>query len=157
MNQYTEAELFGLAIQDEHILEFARGYYGLSLYEDAEAELSNASLFTRSRTDFLELRSQIHGAKGEWLKSLECADKIIEQEPDDAMGYIHRLHWLGLSVVAIPSVPEASGFCGERSGCWIGCGCCNNRREGGVKLSTMKLKSMSQVVEEKDIVGRNFV
>ena len=58
MNQYTEAELFELAIQDEHILEFARGYYGLSLYDDAEAELSNASLFTRSRTDFLELRGQ---------------------------------------------------------------------------------------------------
>jgi hypothetical protein len=27
----------------------------------------------------------------------------------------------------------------------------------GVKLSTVKLKSISQVVEEKDIIGRNIV
>jgi len=90
MDRYTVAQVHELAIQDKQRLECARGYYGLKLYADAEAELSNASPFSRSRTDFLELRSLIYAAKGEWLESLLCADEIIAKEPDNAMGYILR-------------------------------------------------------------------
>src|ERR1017187_2670147 len=90
MNRYTDEELLEIAIQDEQILETARGFYGLNLYDDAEVELSKASPFADGRTDFLEIRSLIYAAKGQWLRSLDCADAIIEGDPDEGMGYILR-------------------------------------------------------------------
>ena len=90
IGRITFAELFALVLQDNQMLEVARGYYELKMYTDAEAELLNGSFFTRKRSDYLELRGLIHLARGEFQKSLGCADEIIVQEPDDAMGYILR-------------------------------------------------------------------
>ena len=64
MRKFTDAELTDRVMQDTATLEVADGYYGLKLYDDAEAELAKASSFSRDRPDFLELRSLIHAGHG---------------------------------------------------------------------------------------------
>lgn len=87
IRKFSDEQLLELATLDNAVLETARGYYGLKLFNEAATELSRASRFAATRDDFLEIRSLIHGAKGQWRESLACADAMIEQTLDNATAH----------------------------------------------------------------------
>jgi hypothetical protein len=90
MRKFTDAELTDRVNEDTATLEVADGFYGLKMYADARAEVSKASEFSKMRPDFLELWSLIHAAHGEWQESLECAETMIVEQPDNPVGYCVR-------------------------------------------------------------------
>jgi hypothetical protein len=76
-----------LSTEDKNALQFARGYYGLEMYAAAEAELKRGSGRSQQHPDYLELWSLLHASRGEWTKSLECAELLIEAEPNHPAGF----------------------------------------------------------------------
>jgi hypothetical protein len=90
MRRFTDEELTERVINDTAILEVARGWVGLKLYREAVTELSKASEFSKTRFDFMEIRSQIHTANSQWQELLESAEAMIIEEPDNEFGFQFR-------------------------------------------------------------------
>ena len=88
--RYTHQQLFEIATQDILHLDAAQGWIGLNLYQEAQAELAKASPFAKMLVEYMEIQSVIHAANHQWRKSLEYAEAMIIEEPDNEFGYQFR-------------------------------------------------------------------
>lgn len=88
--RYSYKQLFEVATQDILHLDAAHGWVGLNLYQEAQAELAKASPFAKSLVEYMEIQSLIHAANHQWRESLEYAEAMIIEEPDNEFGYQFR-------------------------------------------------------------------
>ena len=95
MRRFSDEQLEEIAHQDLAILETARGYYGLRLYDEAVAEIRKVSQFAKKDACYLELRALLHAAKYEWGSSLDCAYHLVQAEPDKPTGLLLKANALG--------------------------------------------------------------
>jgi hypothetical protein len=84
----TESELHEVATQDIALLNTARGYYGLNMIADAEAELLLASRFSQELPEFIQLWGFIFAKKKEWGRSLDCANNLVALQPENQSGHL---------------------------------------------------------------------
>ena len=88
--RYSKIQLFEVAAQDILHLDAAHGWVGLKLYQEAQAELAKASPFAKTLVEYMEIQSLIHAANHQWRESLEYAEAMIIEEPDNEFGYQFR-------------------------------------------------------------------
>jgi predicted Zn-dependent protease len=79
---------------DSHQLRAAIGWLELGNPQEAAAELDRLGPEARSHPDALDVRWQIHAAARNWDACLEVAQKLVQQHPSRASGWIHRAYAL---------------------------------------------------------------
>ncbi len=80
--------------QDIIRLRAAEGWLELGNYAEADAELDNISAKLRAHPDVLKARWGVYAAAEKWDAALDIAAELIQQEPEDALGWVHRSYAL---------------------------------------------------------------
>ncbi len=75
-------------------LEAAQGWLGLGDHAEAKAELDRIAPQLRTHPEVLKVRWEICAAEGEWEPALEIAATLIQTQPEDPLGWIHRSYAL---------------------------------------------------------------
>lgn len=75
---------------DTHFLSAAQGWFMLGNPTEALSELARISPAGDDCPEVLEIRWQIEAALKHWHNCLELANRILEANPDQPAGWIHR-------------------------------------------------------------------
>jgi predicted Zn-dependent protease len=76
-----------------HLLA-AEGWLELGLPDEALKELEQVSPVRREEPPALMLLWRIHSAAGRWRECVEVADELVQREPANIFGWIHRSYAL---------------------------------------------------------------
>ncbi len=87
-----EHSVQALESTNRRYLEAAQGWLELGDRTEAKAELEKIAPEVRTHPDVLKVRWEICAAEGEWEAALEIAATLIQTEPEDPLGWIHRLY-----------------------------------------------------------------
>lgn len=79
---------------DIHPLLAAQGWLELGNHLEASAELDKIAPLFRAHPHVLALRWEIYAAARKWEAALGIATAMIEMEPEDSMGWVHRSYAL---------------------------------------------------------------
>jgi predicted Zn-dependent protease len=80
--------------QDVLRLQAAEGWLDLGLHHDAMAELAELTPEQRGEPVALMLQWRAEAAAGKWEAAVNTANALMEREPDNAFGWIHRSYAL---------------------------------------------------------------
>jgi len=75
-------------------LRAAEGWLDLGLPEEARAELKQVPSGVRGEPVTLMLWWRVHSGLGEWRKAVEVADELVQRDPGNPFGWIHRSYAL---------------------------------------------------------------
>jgi tetratricopeptide (TPR) repeat protein len=75
-------------------LEAAQGWLELGNHVEADAELDNITPELRAHPDVLKVRWEVCAAAKKWEATLDIAAAIIQRDPDDPLGWVHRSYAL---------------------------------------------------------------
>jgi tetratricopeptide (TPR) repeat protein len=78
---------------DQH-LRAAEGWLDLGLPEEARAELEQLPDSLHNQPVALMLWWRVHSAAGQWRNAVEAADELVQRDPDNPFGWIHRSYAL---------------------------------------------------------------
>ena len=107
---------------DSHHLQAAQGWVELGNHIEADAELDNIAANLRAHPDVLNVRWEIYAAAKKWEATLDIAAAVIQLDPEDPLGWVHRsyaLHELKRNA-DIRIMPRRSCASLERSAFWRG-------------------------------------
>jgi tetratricopeptide (TPR) repeat protein len=88
---------------DSHHVHAAQGWLELGNHVEADAELDNIAASSRAHPDVPNVRWGIYAAAKKWEATLDIAAALIQLDPDDPLGWVHRsyaLHELKRTVEA---------------------------------------------------------
>src|SRR5437660_6415805 len=83
-----------LSQTDERHLEAAEGWLLLGNHVEADAELDNITPLFHAHPDVLVLRWMIYSKAQKWEVAFEIARTLVEQLPDNPVGWIHQAYAL---------------------------------------------------------------
>jgi tetratricopeptide (TPR) repeat protein len=75
-------------------LEAAQGWLELGSHTEANQELEKIKAQLRAHPDVLKVRWQIYAMAKKWEATLEIATTLIQLDPDDPLGWVHRSYAL---------------------------------------------------------------
>ena len=90
-----------MSFQDQ--VRTAQGYYELGMMEEAWEELGAIDPLHEGDPPVVQMRLLLLFKEERWEEALEGSNKLIEVEPDGAMGYVHAaycLHEIGRTAEA---------------------------------------------------------
>jgi tetratricopeptide (TPR) repeat protein len=76
-----------------HLLA-AQGWLELGNHIEANEELENITASLRAHPDVLKVRWEIYAAAKKWKATLDIAAALIQLDPDDPLGWVHRSYAL---------------------------------------------------------------
>jgi tetratricopeptide (TPR) repeat protein len=79
---------------DSHHLEAAQGWLELGNHAEADAELDSIASSLRAHPDVLNVRWGIYAAARKWEAALDSAAALIQLNPEDPLGWVHRSYSL---------------------------------------------------------------
>jgi len=79
---------------DSFHLRAAQGWLGLGNSREARQELENIRPQMRTCPGVLKVEWEIYAAEKRWEAAVAIADNLIELQPDDALGWVHRSYAL---------------------------------------------------------------
>jgi hypothetical protein len=79
---------------DSHHLRAAEGWLELGNHIEANAELELIAPILRAHPDVLEIRWAIYAIAEKWNECADIGRALVELEPEDAFGWIHRAYAL---------------------------------------------------------------
>lgn len=79
---------------DNFHLRAAEGWLGLGNVAEAEQELSQLSPALRDHPEVLKLKWELLAVERKWASALEIAAALIQIDPEDAAGWVHRSYCL---------------------------------------------------------------
>ena len=79
---------------DSHHLEAAQGWLELGNHAEADAELDSIASSLRAHPDVLNVRWGIYAAARKWEAALDIAAALIQLNPEDPLGWVHRSYSL---------------------------------------------------------------
>lgn len=79
---------------DSFHLQAAQGWLELGSPLEASQELDKITPQIRTHPDVLKVRWEIHAAEQKWEAALSVAESLIELEPDEALGWVHKSYCL---------------------------------------------------------------
>ena len=80
--------------RDSMYLEAAQGWLELGNYAEADAELDKIAPHLRAHPDVLKVRWEIYAAAKKWEAALDIAAALIQLEPEEPLGWLHRSYAL---------------------------------------------------------------
>jgi predicted Zn-dependent protease len=83
-----------LSPPDSFHLQAAQGWLELGNHIEAEAELDNITASLRAHPDVLKVRWEIYAVAKKWEAALDIAAAIVQLDPDDPLGWVHRSYAL---------------------------------------------------------------
>ena len=84
-----------------HLLA-TQGWLELGNHIEANVELEKIAPQSQTHPDVEEVRWQIYAAAKEWEAALDIAAALIQLDPDDPLGWVHRSY-------ALPNKPKSMG------------------------------------------------
>jgi hypothetical protein len=75
-------------------LPAAQGCLELGNNLEVDAELDNITASLRAHPDVLKVRWEIYAAAKKWEAALDIAAAIVQLDPDDPLGWVHRSYAL---------------------------------------------------------------
>jgi predicted Zn-dependent protease len=75
---------------ESFLVRAAEGWLGLGNRAEAEAELRQLALASRSHPDVLNVRWQLSAADKRWEDALEISSSLIQADPESPLGWVHR-------------------------------------------------------------------
>ncbi len=75
-------------------VQAAQGWLELGNPSESNAELEKIPLQNLTHPDVLKVRWEIHAAEQKWEAALNVAESLIELEPDEALGWVHKSYCL---------------------------------------------------------------
>jgi predicted Zn-dependent protease len=75
-------------------LQAALGWIELGNHIEADAELDNITASLRAHPDVLKVRWEIYAAAKKWEAAIDSAAAIVQLDPDDPFGWVHRSYAL---------------------------------------------------------------
>jgi len=79
---------------DSHHLEAAQGWLELGNHAEADAELDSIASSLRAHPDVLNVGWGIYAAARKWEAALDIAAALIQLNPEDPLGWVHRSYSL---------------------------------------------------------------
>jgi tetratricopeptide (TPR) repeat protein len=79
---------------DTFHLEAAQGWLKLGSHIEANEELEKITAQLRAHPDVLKVRWQIYAMAKKWDAALDIAAALIQLDPDDPLGWVHRSYSL---------------------------------------------------------------
>jgi tetratricopeptide (TPR) repeat protein len=76
-----------------HLLA-AQGWLELGNHIEANEELENIAPQLRAHPDVLKVRWEVYAAAKKWEATLDIAAALIQLDPDDPLGWVHRSYAL---------------------------------------------------------------
>jgi len=83
-----------LAPPDSLHLQAAQGWLELGSHIEANEELEKITPQLRAHPDVLKLRWAIYAAAGKWEAAVDIAAAVIQLDPEDPLGWVHRSYAL---------------------------------------------------------------
>ncbi len=83
-----------LAPPDSLHLQAAQGWLELGDHIEANEELEKITASLRAHPDVLKVRWEIYAAAKKWKATLDIAAALIQLDPDDPLGWVHRSYAL---------------------------------------------------------------
>jgi tetratricopeptide (TPR) repeat protein len=80
--------------EDAMHLRAAEGWLELGLMDEALAEVEQISESTQHHPLALILLWRVYSQAGKWRKCVEVADELVQREPGNSFGWIHRSYAL---------------------------------------------------------------
>jgi Flp pilus assembly protein TadD len=80
--------------EDAMRLRAAEGWLELGLPDEALSEIDEISESHRHHPLALAVQWRLHSHAGRWRKCVELADELVQVEPSDVFGWIHRSYAL---------------------------------------------------------------
>jgi len=77
-----------LDFEEKRQLQFARGYIGLKLYDEAVDELIRLPQHLDNHPDVSSVWWEVHAERQDWEACVRTATALAVEYPDDVMGYI---------------------------------------------------------------------
>ena len=79
---------------DSFHLQAAQGWLELGNQTEAKDELGKIATALRSHPDVLKVRWEVYAAGRSWDAALEVAAALIQLDPEDPLGWVHRSYCL---------------------------------------------------------------
>src|SRR6266404_2443387 len=79
---------------DSFHLEAAQGWLELGNPIESSEELEKITALMRTHPHVLQVRWEIYAAQKKWEAALDIATTLMELEPDEALGWVHRSYCL---------------------------------------------------------------
>jgi len=79
---------------DTHHLQAAQGWLELGNHIEAIEELENIAPQLRAHPEALKVRWEIYAAAKKWEAALDIAAAIVQLDPEDPRGWVHRSYAL---------------------------------------------------------------
>jgi tetratricopeptide (TPR) repeat protein len=79
---------------DSFHLQAAQGWLELGNHIEADTELDNITASLRAHPDVLKVRWEIYAAAKKWEAALDIAAALIQLDPEDPLGWVHRSYAL---------------------------------------------------------------
>src|SRR5215813_3739694 len=71
-------------------VQAAQGWLELGSPVESNAELEKVTPELHRHPDVLKIRWEIHAAEHQWEAALKVAEALIELEPEEALGWVHK-------------------------------------------------------------------